>query len=79
MRWKCIFDSYENVHKLLSKPNEALRFTQVGQNFAVVDINELDFSHFAGDATSKAGNKIILELGQLSILKGLRFFGFSCD
>ena len=79
MRWKCIFDPYENVHKLLSKPNEASRFTQVSQNFTMVDINKLDFGHFAGDAISKAGTKIILELGQLSIPKGLRFFGFSCD
>ena len=79
MRWKCIFDPYENVRESLSKPNEASRFTQVSQNFAVVDINKFDFGHFSGDAISKAGTKIILKLGQLSILKGLRFFGFSCD
>ena len=78
LRRKSKFNNYENAEKLFGKPDGTSRLNQMGQNFTVVDITRLDSGHYMCDATSEDGVKKILELGQLLISQGLRFFSFLC-
>ena len=76
LRRKSRFAPYENAYKFFSKLGGTSRLNQMGQNFTVLDITELDFGHYMCDATSEDGVKKTLKLGELSIRKGLIFFGF---
>ena len=69
-----MFAPYENVDKFFSELDGTSRLNQMGQNFTVVDITTLDFGHYMCDATSEDDAKETLELGQLFIREGLRFF-----
>ena len=76
LRRESEFASYENAYKFFSKLNGTSRLNQMGQNFTVVDITELDFGYYMCDATSEDGVKETLKLGQLFISQGLIYFGF---
>ena len=74
LRRESMFAPYENVDKFFSELDGTSRLNQMGQNFTVVDITTLDFGHYMCDATSEDDVKETLELGQLFIREGLRFF-----
>ena len=76
LRRESKYAPYENAYKFFSKLGGTSRLNQMGQNFTVVDITELDFGHYTCDATSEDGVKETLKLGQLFIRPGLIFFGF---
>ena len=76
LRRESEFAPYENAYKFFSKLDGTSRLNQMGQNFTVVDITELDFAYYMCEATSEDGVKETLKLGQLFISQGLIYFGF---